>query len=60
MMKIPRVSARLECIQYKTGFDASLDEVREAVDSVAVACQSLVNDDAFKQLLVVRNSASLI
>lgn len=52
-MKIPRVGARLECMQYKVGFDSNLNEVKEAVDCVALACQALMNDEAFKQLLMV-------
>lgn len=54
MLKIPRVGPRLECIQYKLGLESSLNEVKEAVDSVAKACQALMNDDSFKQLLMVR------
>lgn len=53
MLKIPRVGSRLECIQYKVGLESSLSEVKEAVDAVAKACQALMNDDSFKQLLMV-------
>ena len=53
MMRIPRVGPRLECMQYKVGFEGSLNEVKETVDCVAIACQALMNDEAFKQLLMV-------
>jgi len=53
MMKIPRVGPRLECMQYKVGFESTLNEVKEAVDCVAIACQALMNNEAFKQLLMV-------
>eukprot|EP00026_Physarum_polycephalum_P006630 Phypoly_transcript_06680.p1 GENE.Phypoly_transcript_06680~~Phypoly_transcript_06680.p1 ORF type:complete len:393 (+),score=90.91 Phypoly_transcript_06680:114-1181(+) len=53
MMKIPRVGPRLECMQYRVGFESNLNELKEAVDCVAIACQALMNDEAFRQLLVI-------
>lgn len=53
-MSIPRLSERLECMQYRRKLDLDIEEIRPDLNILRNASHELRSSSKFKQILQVR------